>query len=277
MVTLHELVEARQALRSAWSPAAAPPSGPVTTRRSGTRLRARGRARPPTAVTEHDSPRGSCRPPRPARPARSGLRRARRPPRGHVPGQSQRDEQRLGLRAQGGEVAQGRRRPCSRGRARRPLAAKCALDQGVLRDDDAVGEDCALGILTADEPAALELSEEPNSRAPTASRWKTSTGPEPAPRSARPLRTASEAIAAAPRAASSSGCRAPTGRPGWRNGCSRRRGRLVAVALDRDGDVALAVEEPVDRLGTVPARHDYRGRAQLVQRLGKRRRSASSE
>ena len=46
--------------------------------------------------------------------------------------------------------------------------------------------------------------------------------------------------------------------------------RLVPVALDGDGDVALAVEEPVHGLGSVPARDDHRRRAELVEGLGER-------
>ena len=109
-------------------------------------------------------------------------------------------------------------------------------------------------------------------------RLKTSTGPSPAPSSARPWATAAEAAAAAPRAACSSG--------------SPRASKAASVAewvqpapcvaatawrVDRDLDVARAVEEVVDGVLAVAAGDDDGGRAELVQPLGelaaRRRRS----
>jgi hypothetical protein len=43
---------------------------------------------------------------------------------------------------------------------------------------------------------------------------------------------------------------------------------LIPVPLHRDGDVALAVEEPIHRLLAVAARDNYRRRAEVVNRLG---------
>ena len=99
---------------------------------------------------------------------------------------------------------------------------------------------------------------------------RTSTGPSPAPSSARPLRTASDAARAASRAASSSG-QSP-GEACCERGRMRAAGavrRSDVVPLDRDLDVALAVEEMIDRR----RRRDLRSRAtaarpELVDPLG---------
>ncbi len=101
-------------------------------------------------------------------------------------------------------------------------------------------------------------------------RLRTSTGPSPAPISTRPFRTAAEAAAEAPRAASTSGSAAREQR------CERRRvraprsvrGRNV-MALDRELGVLVPVEEVVDGGIAVAARDERRGRAELDQSLGK--------
>ena len=118
----------------------------------------------------------------------------------------QADEQGLRLGSHGGEVAEVDRRGLVAEIAERgPLEPEMdALDEHVLREHGAAAQERALGVQATGEPAPLELSEEPElPELPEPQGARTSTGPDPAPRPASPCRTASEAIAAAPRAASS--------------------------------------------------------------------------
>ena len=126
---------------------------------------------------------------------------------GRIGSHREADDQALRLRSRGGEIAEVDRRGAEAEVAPRdPVEPEVhALDERVLRDDPAAGKLRRVVLDPPDEPAALELREQPEltqvserSRIP-----RTSTGPSPAPISTRPFATARDAASAAPRAASS--------------------------------------------------------------------------
>ena len=146
------------------------------------------------------------------------------------------------------------------------------LDERVLRDDDAVGQDGAVRVAAAHEPAPLELSEEAELtelRQPQGQRRR--PGPDPAPRSASPCRTASEAISAAPRAASSRV--SPRARSAVRLAECVQPAPWVASSPSRStamGTCCRPSKSQSTASAAVTSGDDHRGRAECVQRLGER-------
>ena len=150
---------------------------------------------------------------------------------------------------------------CERVRHHRQRAERERRVGGLVHDDvvrDLVDERLAL----ADQRRGRRR----RSRRPSQAR--TSTGPSPAPISGDPCATAREAASAAPRAACSRDSPRASSAASVAE-CVQPAPWVAAhvVALDRDLEVPLAVEEVVDRIA-VAAGHDRRRRAELDEPLG---------
>ena len=134
-----------------------------------------------------------------------------------------------------------RRRAPSRQRADRERRVRRLVHDDVVRD-----------LVDQRLRSAARAASRRASRSSRPPRWKTSTGPSPAPSSASPCSTASDAVAAAARGRRAGPRRGRAARRASPSACSRRRASPQRRAARTGISSALAVEEVVDRLPAVP-------------------------